>query len=199
MTEQEYIAQNALGFEGDTHLADAFKELIDLNGIEVVIETGTYRGATTAKLAEMVSQVHTIEVKAENFDIARNFLNELGLIEERVFAHFGNSADILPRIIPYLDKKKILFFLDAHWEDYNPLLDELKIITDFGLKPIIIIHDFKVPDRPELGYDSYKGQDYDFDWIKEALHNIYGENFFVQYNEQATGAQRGVIFIQPTK
>src|SRR5690606_34701363 len=112
-----------------------------------------------------------------------------------------SSEKELPDILTYHEGggDKILFFLDAHWQQYNPLLDELKVIAEAGLKPVIVIHDFKVPFRDDLGYDSYNGQDYDYTWIQDSLHAIYGSNFTTRYNDQATGAKRGVIIIEPIK
>jgi len=111
----------------------------------------------------------------------------------------GSSPDFLDSILcgPMLKIKRILFFLDAHWDDYCPLLDELKLIADNNLEPVIAIHDFKVPDCPLLGFDSYKGQDYDFDWIKPSIEKIYPDGYVVEYNNEAEGAKRGVIFIYP--
>lgn len=196
MTEQEYITQNELGFEGDTFLKDEFKKLIDLFKIDVIIETGTYRGSTTIQLAKMVDRVVSIEVKKENYLIAKSKTKSVPGIS----LCLGNSAEELPNILKYdeIRNKNLFLFLDAHWESYNPLIDELKTIAVSGLKPkLIAIHDFKVPGT-DFGFDSYAGQDYDFDWIKNELNAIYGENgYSYHYNTVATGARRGVIFIYP--
>jgi hypothetical protein len=40
-----------------------------------------------------------------------------------------------------------LFFLDAHWYDYWPLLDEIELITSKVPRCVIIIDDFQVPGR----------------------------------------------------
>jgi predicted O-methyltransferase YrrM len=193
MTEAEYIAQNELGFEGDTFLKDEFQKLIDLFKIETIVETGTYRGSTTVQLAKMVKKVISIEVKKENYLIAKEKTKNI----PEVNLFLGNSSELLPDILNHDDvkNKNLFFFLDAHWESYNPLIDELKVIAKAGLKPLIAIHDFKVPGT-DLGFDSYAGQDYDLDWIKKELDNIYGENdYSYHYNTNATGARRGVIFI----
>jgi hypothetical protein len=88
-----------------------------------------------------------------------------------------------------------LFYLDAHSHIETPLLDELKAIAEAEIKPIIVIHDWKIPDRPDLGYDSYNGQDYTFEWIKPSIEAIYGDEYAYYYNNQAEGAKRGVIYI----
>lgn len=99
----------------------------------------------------------------------------------------------------HIDDTQPLIFLDAHWYK-NPLLSELHAIATHGIKPVIAIHDFKVPDHPELGYDVYAKQNitYDFAYIKESIENIYGKDGYeYHYNSEATGDKRGCIFIYP--
>jgi hypothetical protein len=190
------IEQNRLGFEGDTFAFEKFRNLVSEHKIDCIIETGTFLGSTTKKFADMVPEVHTIEVNESNYNKAKEYL--VGIVN--IHKHFGNSADVLVNILSNevpLDKN-ILFFLDAHWEQYNPLLDELKVIAEFGLRPVISIHDFKVPGHPELGFDTYKDIVYEFDWIKPSIENIYGpDGYNVEYNSEATGAKRGLIYITP--
>lgn len=45
-----------------------------------------------------------------------------------------------------------LFYLDAHWYDYWPLPDKIRIITAKLENAIIIIDDFEVPDRPDFKF-----------------------------------------------
>src|SRR5690606_9109664 len=102
------------------------------------------------------------------------------MILDNVFQYQGNSAVVLDQILQDIDPNdKVFFFLDAHWEDFNPLLDELSIIAKYGFKPIIAIHDFKVPGRPELGFDTYKDIIYEWDWIKDSIEEIFKPDPFV--------------------
>ncbi len=190
MTPEEYLEINAKGFEGDSFLKKEFEKIISENEIEVVVETGTFRGATTKHFSEMVKDVYSIEVNEENYFEATK--NLMGISNVHLF--YGSSEKVLPKILPHLKNFKSLLFLDAHWEAYNPLRDELKAILDSGLKPCIAIHDFKVPEK-DFGYDSYNGQDYCLSWIEDLLIQIYGEGFKYHYNQEAEGAKRGVIFI----
>lgn len=193
MTDQEYLAQNAIGFEGDDILADKFQDIISTHKIKTVVETGTYRGATTKRLATMAKKVLTIESNMDNYRVAQGVLAEC----TNVTMIAGSSADLLPYAINRIEGKT-LFFLDAHWGDNNPLLHELAIIKEYDLKPIIVIHDFMVPNHPELGYDVYGKIIYRWEYIKEAIEAIYGpKGYMVKYNDKANGAKRGVIFIYP--
>lgn len=191
MTQKEYIAQNALGFEGDTFAKERMHEII--KDVDVVIETGTYRGATTKHFSKWCKDVYTIEVKEENFNEAKKTL-----AGTKVKMYLGSSEKVLDTICPKVKGKKVFMLLDAHWLEYNPLLDELAVIAKHGLKPIIAIHDFKVPGKPELEFDSYGEIVYEWAWIEQSIINIYGKDgFTVEYNSQATGAKRGIIYVFP--
>jgi hypothetical protein len=197
MTQQEYQNQNKQGFENDIHLRDKFFEICRTHKVTHIIETGTYHGHTTKHLCKMAKRVDTVEVVQENFTESQKTL--LGI--DNVYSHFGNSSEVLPHVLPS-ESEGLFLFLDAHWQQYNPLLDELKVIAGAGLKPIIAIHDFKAPNRPDLGFDTYpkSGIVYEWDWIKSSVENIYGvDGYTIQYNDKASGAKRGVIFIFPVK
>jgi len=123
MTHQEYVAQNAKGFEGDTHIYAELEKLCQKHKVGLIIETGTYRGATTKHLSKLAKNVITIEVKEDNFKIARAELETF----ENVTALHGNSAVLMPQLLLVPEDGEptdgnILFFLDAHWEAFNPLL-----------------------------------------------------------------------------
>lgn len=196
MTEQEYLVQNELGFEGDAFLQPIFESLVKKHKVSAIIETGTYLGSTTLKFAEIADIVFTIEYNAEYYNKAKKKIDKSG---KNIVQYFGSSARALPMVIDNTSQhENRLFFLDAHWGDNNPLLEELAAIAKAGLKPVIAIHDFKVPDRLDLGFDSYGGQDYTWEWIAASIEQIYGKDGYSYfYNNEATGAKRGVIFIEP--
>lgn len=197
MTQSQYDKQNAKGYEGDSFVHEEIKKLVERFKVDLIVETGTYRGATTKKLAEL-AKVISFEVNENNYNRA--------LIETKNTKGIAivnqNSVDGLRHINTILaedpnETKPGLYFLDAHWEDYWPLLDELKLIGESGLKPVIVIHDFKVPGK-DFGFDSYKGINLDFDYIKNHIEAIYGpDGYEYHYNEKADGAKRGLIYIYP--
>ena len=92
-----------------------------------------------------------------------------------------------------------MFYLDAHWYDHCPLKNELQLIKKFNLKPIITIHDFFVPGSKKLGYDSYNGQSFTYEWLKEDLDAIYDKKYSYFYNNDidSEGAMRGIIYVFP--
>ena len=180
----------------DNFVYQEFKNLITRFNIKKIIETGTYYGWSTMKLAEFGIDVTTIEYSEENYKIAidnfskTNFSNIKGL--------FGNSPEVLREILTNEDNDVILF-LDAHWYDYWPIHDELKVCIDKKIKPVIIIHDFFVPDEygtPKFGFDRYENQNLDFNYIKSFLDEIYGEdNYDYHYNSESDNVGQGVIYI----
>lgn len=196
MRPEEYLKQNALGYEGDNFIHEEIKRLCEKHKISTIIETGTYRGATTKRLATLVDKVYTIENNPENIAYSSNQFQGIANIELETGDSSIHLARVLDKLVQKGRKKKVLFFLDAHWEKHCPLLEELKTIAQYGYKPVIVIHDWKVPNRPDLGFDSYNGQDYELSWIMDSLKEIYGE-FEFHYNDKAEGAKRGVIYIEP--
>jgi hypothetical protein len=202
ITDKEYIERNMKGFEGDSIMLEKCKSIVTDNDIETIIETGTFLAGTTRVMSEWAKSVYTIEINKPNHEKAKTNLQGF----DNVHLIFGNSAEELDKLMSQQFVKrsekfngrkipKVLFFLDAHFWDYNPLLDELKVISKYEADPFIAIHDFKVPNHPELGFDSYKGQDYDFDWIKKSVELIYGTEYKVEYNSNAEGAKRGIIYL----
>lgn len=172
-------------FSGDFYLAEEFLRLRDKYGIKTVIETGTYKGDTALWLSENFEKVVTIEINGIYFDEAQKKLHG----RQNISMVYGNSSSVLPHV---LKEKNTICWLDAHWQNYNPLLDELVVIQKSGLNPIIVIHDFKVPDHPEFGYDTYPEQNiiYEWDYIKD---HVQGYDHY--YNRVADGAKRGVIVL----
>ena len=199
MTQQQYIERNLKGFEGDSFIKKRIEYLCDKFNIDTVIETGTYLGGTTKVLSEMFRWVFTLELNHEYFKKSGEYLKGIENISRLNLDSGVYLTELLSQMKPDLQEgETLLFFLDAHWEKSCPLLSELKAIADNGIKPAIVIHDWKVPNRPELGFDSYNGQDFTFDWIQHHIDAIYGlDKYAYHYNDKAEGAMRGVIYIYP--
>jgi hypothetical protein len=180
-------------FAGDGILKNTFEKICRDHAIETIIETGTFVGGTTKELSKMVPHVFTIEHNLEFFQSASLFLSGL----KNITMEFGSSIAYLK---PCIEKAtgNILFFLDAHWGEHNPLLGELEVIRKSGIKPIIAIHDFKNPNHPDYAFDTYGTIVYEWNWIEQSIISIYGEKGFkVEYNNDAEGPKVGVIFIFP--
>lgn len=121
-----------------------------IHRIQTIIETGTYLGNTTLAFSAMAPHIHTIENNHQFVAIARRkFKNK-----KNIRLHIGSSPEVLRVLLPKI-RSRSLFFLDAHWYNYFPLLDELRAIAKHAdITKVIVIHDFFVP-KTTFGYDSY--------------------------------------------
>lgn len=182
-------------FNGDTHLETTVKELKEKHGIKTALELGTCLGSTAVFLASLFDAYFGCDVQIDYLEITKERLRNTNGVS--VHEDSREFLDFILRL--YTTEEPIFIFIDSHWGPNNPLLEELEIIAKSGHKPALLIHDFKVPGHPELGYDTYPDQNivYEWDWIKEHIHAIYGENFTATYNSEATGAKRGVVIIEP--
>ncbi len=181
-------------FNGDTFLQQEFLNLRDDYSIKTVIETGTHLGITAQWLCENFAKVLTVEINRDYLRAAIPLLEKYTnctVIE-------GDSRTELLQMLFKADGNMIVF-LDAHWRA-NPVIDELNQIRLSGKKPIIAIHDFKNPHHPDYGFDAYpdQGITYEWEWVRPHIEAIYGVDGFEHYfNNQATGAKRGCVFILP--
>ena len=183
-------------FNGDIYIQQEFLNLKKKFGILHTIETGTCLGYTSKWLVENIGCLHSIEINKEYLAFASERLKPYFQRYELIL---GSSSEILPSVLSRVDNRTIVF-LDAHWGDFCPLKDELKIIAQSGLKPVIAIHDFVVPDKPEFGFDSTQGQPFTYEWLKPEFDLIYGENNYNHYYNTGLheeSAKRGIIYLTP--
>lgn len=190
--EPNLMPYQSEAFNNDSYVEHIFLTLKERHDIKYAIELGSCVGGTTKWLSNNFDNVITIEINPIYRDICLSRTSGSSNIESIL----GDTIEVLPSIINRIPEKSI-WFIDSHWKNC-PLLQELKIISSAGIKPVIVIHDFKVPNHPELGFDTYDGQDYSWDWIKGSIEKIYGvDGYTVSYNSEATGAMRGICYIEP--
>jgi len=114
--------------------------------IEAFVETGTYLGNTAIKAAQIFDEVHTIELSPKLYLQASKRLKTCG----NVTVHFGDSKEILPRLLPTIIDRRILFYLDGHYSGHatargsldTPILNELQAIEKADC--IILIDDIRL-------------------------------------------------------
>jgi hypothetical protein len=181
-------------FNGDGYLAATVLRLRDCYGIATAIETGTCLGSTTMFLADHFEQVMSVEVHGPHLAIAEQRLHD----NPNALCLHGSSPDLMHRMIAKA-AGLILFFLDAHWGDVCPLEAELDAIAAAGVCPVIVIHDWQVPGRSDLGFDHFPdGEPFNTDRIRPRLDAIYGAGgYTISYNDKAEGAMRGVLIAEP--
>lgn len=179
-------------FNGDGYAVAEVLRLRAKHGLTHAFETGTCYGSTTLFFAEHFEQVITCEIHRPTFEIAAERLKD----SPRVLNFLENSPD---GIRHYGGRYLGLYFLDAHWGNVCPLFDELNAIAEMNNRPVLMIHDWKVPGRPDLGYDHFPdGRPFELSAITDHLDAIYGEGGWDHhYNDKAEGAKRGILYVEP--
>ena len=162
----------------DINVFKKFEELIKKHSIKTIFETGTHGGITSKILSHYVDKVITVDIKQWQRTVDR--LSSIGNIDY----HIGDSADKIKELCED-NHQHILFFLDAHTPEESRILDELDEIANKNIKPIIIVHDFKVPHNLFFTNDKHKGEDLSLELIQDKLDKIYGKNGFVhEYSKE---------------
>lgn len=182
-------------FNGDSFICNEFIQLRDKYGIKTAIELGSCVGGTTKFLGLNFEKVYTIEINEtfRNFCLSR--IRGINNIESIL----GDTVNELPCVLQKCEDNPIIF-IDSHWLHNFPLIKELKIIAASGLEPIIAIHDFKIPNEPKMGFDTWNGIEISYETVKPYLDEIYEEKGYTYYynsDETSTEIKRGIIYICP--
>jgi hypothetical protein len=119
-------------------------KLAEVAKADTFIETGTYTGGTTKWASTQFREVHTIELS----ELLYNQIKDELLAKGNITPHFGDSRDILPKILANI-QTNVVFWLDGHYssgvtagkDDPCPLLKELEIILKRNNDDIILIDD----------------------------------------------------------
>lgn len=152
----------------DAHALDVLRALRDQFDVQAFVETGTHLGIGTRLWSMLFQEVYSC-------DLEEKFLNSaMGRTGDRdnVFIFRMNSPEFLAllrrfyRVHNRADTP--IIYLDAHWGEYWPILDELRALAECP-RCIVIIHDYKVVD---MGYDSYGGIDLDLGLVRNNLRAV---------------------------
>ena len=145
--------------------------------LEAAVETGTFHGETTRFLGHLFERVDTFELD-KNFLLAAVKKNR-GL--RNIHFHLKDSGNSLgPFLEEKLKSKRLFFYLDARWNNYWPLKDELRQIAKTHKDNcVIMIDDIKVPLRPEIRYDCYtiegQFQECSYEYIEKELAEVFSD------------------------
>ena len=170
-------------FNGDKQVQARVKQIQTQFSCPIGIETGTLRGWTTAALSDIFPKVFTIENDLTSYAVSKILLSE----KKNVQLFLGNSGEVLVSLLQELkptltDNQHIFFYLDAHWNEFWPLLDELHSIDKhIGPKSVIMIDDIQVPGRPDIPFDSYNGLACSYEYVKPVLDKIYDDTYTIEY------------------
>ncbi|MDF2965795.1 MAG: hypothetical protein K0Q51_1183 [Rickettsiaceae bacterium] len=173
----KYLKYGMQAFNGAPEISVLINHFKNKHNITIAVETGTYIGGTTALLANVFSKVYTIEIVEEHISKAKENLKDFTNIKY----HLGSSPDMLQKLLPKLEGKNVLFYLDAHWQNYWPVLDELKLISQvYNKNTVIIIDDIKVPGRLDIDYDRFGSNELSLEHFNNTLKNNF-KNYKIEY------------------
>jgi hypothetical protein len=171
------MSDNGGPFGFDIHFALEIDYLIKSYNVDCFFETGTNSGDTTEYLCKTYPHLNIVscETNLDYFKFAKKRLQNY----KNVYL-FNESSEA---VIAKLNQKfqMTLYYLDAHWNDYWPLKDEIKNID----KGLICVSDFYNPYQEltnldvEYGYDTYQNISCDVNLLNGVIQDktkIYTNN-----------------------
>lgn len=148
------LAYRETGFHGDRIYQGMIDELIERVPAGSFVETGTALGDSAGYVA---SRHRRLPVRS--CDIDREILGRASRRLWRlpnVRLARASSERFVHTLLERGGLRRPLFFLDAHWEVYWPLGDELEAISGSGIEAVVVVDDFRVPGREDFGFDTWE-------------------------------------------
>jgi hypothetical protein len=193
----EMLAEDAkydLGFHGDEHVVGLASAAISRS--QAFIETGSFAGSTAVFVgSNFLVPVYTCEPDPVAYQYVRGRCRHL----KRVCVSHKQSPDFLYELFaanPAMKNMRLVFWLDAHGQGFRwPLGDEVRFITENVSNAIIMIDDFKIPGRPEFGYDRRGDEECGLEYVSRFLSSKRSYTLFLPSYSRCTSpyhALRGV-------
>jgi hypothetical protein len=180
---------------GQRHRQEMVRELVRLLDVEVVVETGTYRGASSEFFLHVTGRpLKSVEANARFYAYARRRLRTYSDVELTL----DDSRRYLARLAndPKVTALTSLFYLDAHWSEDLPLIEEIRIIAQAWPRAAIMIDDFCVPDDPGYAYDDYgPGRVLSGECLPREAITGWGEFYPSIPSSNETGRRRGSVVL----
>lgn len=183
-------------FNGQEFRQKIFLEMMGGMGFSAIAETGTFRGLTTQYMHRNSGlPVYTAELNPRFFAYARIRLRE----DPGIRLYNMDSREFLRQLVndKLLETADVFFYLDAHWGEDLPLLEELEIIFEKLPGAVVMVDDFKVPGDDHYAYDDYGiGKTLSLEYLAPAIDKYALSAFFpAQDAAGETGARRGCVVI----
>ena len=184
-------------FNGQRARVALFENIVAECSPVAIVETGTYLGTTTERLAATQIPIYSVELDRRTYGFARTRL------WRRRNVHFkrGDSRAALRAWLNgplhNYSGRHVLFYLDAHWGSDLPLSDELDIIFSHCSNAIVMIDDFSVPFDNGYSYDDYgDGKALAPAYIDPAVRSFQLRAFYPSTpSAKETGARRGCVVL----
>ena len=162
--------------------------------IEQIIETGTYRGATTKWLLQFKLPIHSVEANPRFAEYVRRIFAAEPLIRLAEM----DSAAFLEQLgrHPVVTSRRTLFYLDAHWGRHLPLAQEIRAVVRGFPDAVMLVDDFCVADDPGYGFDDYGPRmRLDLDYVRDAGLGGLRVFFPTLRGDDEDGNRRGCVVL----
>jgi len=198
---RELLNQPSTAFHNDEILQKLITDSIDFFHVSTFFETGTFRGDSLRFMINTFGNrlnYYSCEISKNVYEFAKEKIAS-DPAAQKVSAKihvFNQSSPECVRIAleSGLLTEPVLYWLDAHWYSYWPLLDELQEILKYSGQTIIVIDDFKIPfhSKFEGGFDKCGDVDNDLGFINSRLKINESPNrydiIFPNYSSKLAGA-----------
>jgi hypothetical protein len=183
-------------FNGQRHRQRIVAEVLTTYAPAAIVETGTFRGTTTAHIAtRFPGPVFTVERLKRNYGFAKQQLSRY----PNVRLECGDSVEFLERITARgeLPSGRVLYYLDAHWGEELPLSKEIDTVFKARPDAVVMIDDFQVPDDPGYAFDDYgAGKTLNLEYVSPAMAKFDLVAFFPNVaSDTESGAKRGCVLL----
>ncbi|MHC4814346.1 MAG: hypothetical protein ACYTFN_14725 [Planctomycetota bacterium] len=126
---------------------DDFERLLSVRDVSVYIETGLWRGEQLVVAANHFAECHGIELDPHWHKVTSDAVSARGL--EHVEVHFGDTREVLPRLLDRYHDRPCFILLDAHFCKISrripktefPLWDELELLRERKVGDVIVVDD----------------------------------------------------------
>jgi hypothetical protein len=181
-------------FNGQPRRQTLFDRLLQELKIVTIVETGTFRGTSTAYMAKAGLPVFSCELCVRYFHYSLLRLANI----PNVRLEWADSRRFLRELFDenLLPPGPAFFYLDAHWERDLPVWEEIDQIFSRHPSPVIMVDDFRVPTDSGFAYDDYgKGKCLSVSNLHEAVTARPAMFFPNHASAHETGARRGCVVL----
>ena len=197
----EYHFDSAAGtefggpFNGQEGRQRIFNDLVNAFRFNAVVETGTFRGTTTAFIAENIdAPIYTVELDPRMYYFAGLRLRG----HTNVTVKCGDSRSFLKGLIAdeTVPKSNVFFYLDAHWNEDLPLYEEVSIIAENWTDAVVMIDDFEVPGDSGYEFDDYgEGRKLCLEYLGPESNANWSVFFPSRHSSDENGFRRGCVVL----
>lgn len=178
VARRELVNEPYTAFHNDEILQKLIIDSIRFFHVSTFFETGTFRGDSLRYVVDTLGDglnYFSCEVNKNVYEFATERVASDPLatkVSERIRVWNRSSPECIRDAFESGQvTEPVLYWLDAHWYSYWPLLDELQEILTYSHQAIIVIDDFKIPFHSAFdgGFDKCGDADNDLDFIDTKL------------------------------